>query len=127
MHTHESDDVLLGMFRQLGLDFSKPREINFYFAFATESDAEHASRELAQRKFKSERIKIDPPWWKRLFAKPQWSVSVSQEMSLDESKIKSITTIFQQIATTCNGQYDGWEANVMEDQLDVGQIENLGD
>jgi hypothetical protein len=33
------------------------------------------------------------------------------------SNIKQATTAFQQIATACNGQYDGWEANVMDNQI----------
>lgn len=125
MHTHESDDVLLGMFRQLGLDLAKPREVNFYFVFPDEVHADGAMQILQQKKLNVDKFKIDVPWWKRLFVSPQWSLSVTRQMPLDEAKIKQITTLFQQVAMANGGEYDGWEANVMGDQLDISQLENM--
>ncbi len=125
MHDHSGDDELLATLRQIGVDLTKPREINFYFIFPGEAEADRARQQLSQKKLESESYKIDVPWWKRLFAKPRWVVSVTQEMPLDEARIKNTTTLFQQIATQCNGQYDGWEANVMGDQIDAGQLEGL--
>ncbi len=124
MHSHDADDILLGMFKQLGVDFKKPREINFYFVFPNEADADNAIRALAQKKVAAEKYKIDVPWWKRLFVKPQWTLSVTREMPLDEPKIKAITTAFQQIAAANHGSYDGWEANVMGENLDMSRLNN---
>jgi hypothetical protein len=125
MHDHLGDDVLLGMLGQLGVDAAKPREINFFFILPTESDADKASELLSQRSLAPEKFKVDVPWWKRLFAKPKWLVSVTRHMPLDEAEIKSMTTEFQQIALSCHGHYDGWEANVMGDQIDADQLEKL--
>ncbi|MEZ6094628.1 MAG: ribonuclease E inhibitor RraB [Pirellulaceae bacterium] len=124
MHTHNEDDALLGVFKQLGLDFKKPREINFNFFFPTETAADMAVRLLAEKKVDSDKMKIDPPWWKRFFAKPTWAVIATRKMSLDEGKIKQITTAFQRIASSCGGDYDGWEANVMGDQIDESKLSN---
>ncbi len=122
MHSHDEDDVLLNVLRNFGVDFDRNRELNFYFVFPSESDADRAAGMLAQKQIASEKFRIDPPWWKRLFAKPQWSLSVTREMALDEAKIKQITTTFSNIASRCNGEYDGWEANVMDDNI-AGQEE----
>jgi hypothetical protein len=125
MHDHDGDDELLGMLTQLGVDFKKPREINFYFVFPTEPNADQAKTLLSQKRFNSEKIKLDVPWWKRLFAKPQWMLSVTHTMPLDESQIKNTTTLFTQIANASNGDYDGWEANVMDDQIDADRLQGL--
>ena len=125
MHNHDADDELLGVFGKLGVDLAKPREVNFYFLFATEPEAENARTLLSQSKLDSEKSRIGVPWWKRLFAKPQWMVSVTQTMPLDEAKLKGATSLFQKIATKCNGRYDGWEANVMDDQISADQLEGL--
>jgi len=122
MHTHEEDDALLEVFKQLGVDLQKPRELIFYFLFSTELDTDNASRSLDQKTIASEKFKVDPPWWKRLFAKPRWALSVTRTMPLDESKIKQTTSAFQEVASTHNGQYDGWEANVMDDHIDAAQV-----
>lgn len=122
MHSHEADDVLLGMFERLGVDFERPRELNFYFSFPTESTADNAMRTLAEKNLSVNKLRVDPPWWKRLFVKPEWTVVVRGEMPLDEPKIKRITTTFQRIASANSGEYDGWEANVMDDQIDAAQF-----
>jgi hypothetical protein len=125
MHDHDGDDELLGMFRQLGLDLKKHREINFYFVFPTEPNADQARTLLSQKSFDSEKTKIDIPWWKRLFAKPRWMLTVTRAMPLDETKIKDATTLFRQIANASNGNYDGWEANVMDDHIDADALKGL--
>ena len=125
MHDHAADDELLGVFRKLGVNQTTPRELNFYFVFPAESDADRASSLLSQAKLNADKMPIDLPWWKRLFAKPQWMLAVTQTMPLDEARIKGLTTQFQKIATECNGRYDGWEANVMGDQIDADQLEGL--
>lgn len=125
MHDHNGDDELLATFRHLGVDLAKPREVNFYFILPAEADADNARKLLAQSKFESEKHQMDLPWWKRLFAKPQWVVSLTQQMPLNEAKIKNLTTQFQKIGTTCNGRYDGWEANVMDDHINAEQLEGL--
>lgn len=123
MHTHEGDDMLLGIFKQLEIDFTKPREVNFYFVFPTESDAQNASKDLEKIDFACEQFRYDPPWWKRLFVKPNWTVSTTRQMAIDESEIKRLTTAFTSIATRHNGQYDGWEASVADDNIDASKLD----
>jgi hypothetical protein len=36
----------------------------------------------------------------------------------------TLTTFFQKIAGKHQGEYDGWEANVMGDQLDMSKMES---
>jgi Regulator of ribonuclease activity B len=123
MRTHKADDVLLGTLRQYGVDFQIPRELNFYLVFPAEADADNASAALTQKKISSDKFNLDPPCWKRLFAKTQWSLSTTCEMPLDEAKIKQITTAFQQLALANYGEYDGWKANVADDNLNSAQFE----
>jgi hypothetical protein len=125
MHGHDGDDQLLATFRHLGIDLAKPRELNFYFVFPGEANADQACQLLTQKKLEAEKFPIPLPWWKRLFAKPAWTVSVTRTMPLDEGQIKQITTQFQQIATKCGGDYDGWEANVMGEQIDADRLQGL--
>jgi hypothetical protein len=125
VHDHTGDDELLHTFRQLGIDLAKPRELNFYFIVPTEADADSARSLLSKKQLTSEKLVLDLPWWKRLFAKPEWMVSVTRTMPLDEAQIKKLTTHFQQIARECHGRYDGWEANVMDDQIDPDKLQNL--
>ncbi|MFY8073589.1 MAG: ribonuclease E inhibitor RraB [Pirellula sp.] len=123
MHNHEGDDTLFEIFKQLGIDFSKPREVNFYLVFPTQSDAQAAIEDLSKIEFECELFRYDPPWWKRLFVKPSWSVSTTREMPLDESEIKRLTTAFSSIAMRHQGQYDGWEASVADDNIDASRLE----
>lgn len=125
MHTHESDDELFGMLKQLQIDFQRPREVNFYFVFQNQSNADGAASMLQQKNWSVDRFTIDPPWWKRLFAKSTWWVSVTREMRLNEVEVKAITTEFQKIAEAFGGEYDGWEANVVDDQIDQAQLTRI--
>ena len=119
MHSHQGDEQLFGILNQMGVDMAKPRELNFYFGFPNEAAADSAMKVLTTRKFQSEKSVNQPPFWKRLFVKPDWTVSASREMALDKETVKKITTLFQQIANKYEGNYDGWEANVMGDNLNV--------
>ena len=123
MHDHQSDDMLLSMFQKLGVDPKKSRELNFYFIFASQDDAACAVESIKQRDMVAEISHIKPPFWKRLFVRSKWLVSTTAHMAMDESKLKQLTTVFQKIASDCNGNYDGWEANVMGEQLDVSQLQ----
>lgn len=117
MHDHDGDVELLVTLKQIGVDFRKSRELNFYFLFHSEEQANNARKLLEQKKLEVDIMKLDVPWWKSLFVKPDWSVSVTQTMALDEGKIKNLTTQFQQIAKQCGGEYDGWEADVSGDNI----------
>lgn len=123
MHDHAADDALLQVFKQLGVNLQEPREVIFFLIFANERDADGGVSALAQKKLVGDKYRIDAPWWKRLFAKPRWGVAVTRQMPLDEAKLKSITTHFQEIAKANNGSYDGWEANVSDTQIDASQLQ----
>lgn len=125
MHDHAGDDELLGIFRRLGVDLDKEREVNFFFLFPDEASAERAKKLLADRNYDADLSELVVPFWKRLFAKPKWSVLVQQMIPLDEAKIKGMTTHFQQIAMQCGGNYDGWEASVAGDNINADQLEQL--
>jgi len=119
MHSHQGDDQLFGVLNRMGVDMAKRRELNFYFGFPDEAAADLAMKVLNTRKFQSKKYANQPPLWKRLFVKPDWTVAASREMALDIETVKKITTLFQQIANKYEGNYDGWEANVMGDNLNV--------
>jgi len=123
MHAHEADENLFQTLEQMGVDFDKTREINFYFIFPSEQSASAAQTLLKEKDFDSERLKLDVPWWKRLFVKPNWAVSVTQNMTIDRNRIKNLTTLFEGIAAQCSGRYDGWEANVMDDDIDISKLQ----
>ena len=124
MHNHEGDDTLFEVFKQLEVDFKKPREVNFYFVFPTLECAQGAAEDLVKIEFECELFRYDPPWWKRLFVRPSWSVSTTRQMPLDESEIKRLTTAFSSIASRHQGQYDGWEASVVDDDIDASKLDD---
>ncbi len=125
MHNHDGDRMLFSVFEKLGVSFTKPREINFYFVFSEQDKANAASSILQKRNLAAKVHEIRQPWWKRLFAKSNWSVSITRQMPMDRDVIMKMTTLFQQIATRCGGTYDGWEASVVGDNLDPSNFENL--
>lgn len=122
MHDHHGDEQLFSVFEQIGADLQKVREINFYFYFPSEAHAKQAQSMLAARKVESivnvSRVSL----WKRLFEKPAFSVLATRQMALDKPLMKKITSLFQQIATKCSGRYDGWEACMIGDSLDIGNV-----
>ncbi|MFM9064231.1 MAG: ribonuclease E inhibitor RraB, partial [Pirellula sp.] len=75
MHNHQGDDTLFEVFKQLEVDFEKPREVNFYFVFPTFDSAQGAVEDLAKIEFEGEVFRYDPPGWIRLFARPSWLVA----------------------------------------------------
>jgi hypothetical protein len=126
MHDHDGDDELLSMLRQLSIDLAKPREVNFYFVFSNLQGAENGAEMLRSFQFEPEVYKIPVPWWKKFFAKPQWCITFSKQMVVSESNIKRLTTEFQKIAEASDGSYDGWEVNVMDDNIGEKQLNGLG-
>ena len=122
MHAHEADESLFQTLEQMGVDFNKTREINFYFVFPTELNASSAQSLLKEKDFDSDRFKLGVPWWKRLFVNPNWAVSVTRNMTIDRKRIKDLTTLFEGIAGKCGGKYDGWEANVMDENIDASNL-----
>ena len=122
MHDHDGDKILFSVFEQIGVNFNRPRRINFFFVFPEQSKANAASAILKQRNMNPQISEITQPWWKRWFASSKWSVMVSREMTLDRDVIMKMTTLFQQIATRCNGVYDGWEASVEGENLNLGEL-----
>ena len=125
MHDHDGDDVLLSMLGQLEIDLTKPREVNFYFVFSDLQGAESGAELLKSFQFEPEVYKFPLPWWKRFFAKPQWCITFSKQMVVSESHIKRLTTEFQKIAEASDGSYDGWEVNVMDDNVAVERMNDL--
>ena len=125
MHGHDGDDELLSMMRQLSIDMTKPREVNFYFVFPNQAAALEAKELLQSFKFEPDEYPIPLPWWKKLFAKPQWGVTFTQHMALQESNVKQLTTELQKIAEACGGDYDGWEANVADENIDDGKLQGI--
>lgn len=126
MHDHDGDDQLLQMLRQLSIDLSKPREVNFYFIFPSEPNAAKAAELLCSFKFEPEVYKIPLPWWKRFFAKPDWCITFTKQFEISEANMKRLTSEFQKIAEACNGSYDGWEVNVADDNIGEQQLKDLG-
>lgn len=123
MHDHQGDEQLFSVFEQIGADLQMVREINFYFYFPSEAHAKQAQSMLVARKVESIVNVSKVPLWKRLFEKPAFSVLATRHMALDKPLMKKITSLFQQIATKCSGSYDGWEACMIGDSLNMGNVE----
>lgn len=98
MHDHDGDDVLLSMLRQLEIDLTKLRDVNFYFVCSDLQGAESGAELLKSFQFEPEVYKVPLPWWKKFFAKRQWCITFSKQMVVSESHIKRLTTEFQKIA-----------------------------
>ena|SRR5262249_44700412 len=115
MIDQEGDREVLKLLRGHGSDLSKPHQIVYYFYFKSKSSAQAAAERLEKEGCRIQRISVSPTssWWRCLFGIGEWSCIVEKVMVPNEAAVFKTTDLFNTIAATHGGEYDGWEAGIV--------------
>ena len=95
----ENGDVLRGMVDE-GDDISKPRNIDFYFAFEIEDEAKCFAEQV--------RVTTGLPAEVSTYESDQWQVCVTKYMVPKHHDITELETSLTHIARLYHGDADGW-------------------
>ena len=94
--------------RRLESDLTKAHSIDFYLYFLTKNIASEVARQLSAEGFATEvHLGAD---------EKNWLCLATKRMILDESALNSLGTSFENLAESYQGEFDGWESEVIKDQ-----------
>jgi hypothetical protein len=99
----ELDKLSLRHLEKLGADLALPRHVIHFLYFDDEDDARRAAAEVPGAGWHAT---VEAP----SDSTPQWLVRADANRVVDARTVESYRAWFEQLATTCNGEYDGWEA-----------------
>lgn len=98
----ELDKISLGQLQNAGADLTLPRHLLHFLYFGEEADAIQARDEISRT------------GWDTTVEQPdgssRWLVRAEAMRVVDANTVRSYRAWFEDIAATCNGEYDGWEA-----------------
>jgi hypothetical protein len=115
MIDHEGDRQVLKALADHGSDLTKPHHIVYYFYFPSKKAAIAAATRLKQDGFEIQRVGPAPgPWWKRIFGFGKWSCVAETHLVPTEDTMCRTTDRFNAIASELGGEYDGWEAGIVQ-------------
>jgi len=94
--------------RRLASDLTKAHSMDFYFYFSGEQIASGVARQLSAAGLDT---KVD------LGAdKKSWLCLTTKRMIPDESALNLLGTSFENLAESYQGEFDGWESEVIKDE-----------
>jgi Regulator of ribonuclease activity B len=99
----ERDRLSLTHLEKLGADLAFPRHVLHFVYFDDEVDARRASEEIPKAGWDTTVVPPDESTQK-------WLVRAEATRVVDRQTVSSYRAWFEQIAESCNGEYDGWEA-----------------
>jgi hypothetical protein len=101
----DPDEAVLKSLAEVGSDASKLHLVEFFLYFAREADATSAGAEIAKKGFQVKLAEAaDHSTWRVVAAKTLFpELSALQEIRVD----------FTALASSLNGEYDGWETEVV--------------
>ena len=99
------DGAVLSLLHRIGADVSKPHLTNFYLYFQSRSSAELAGVELTASGFS---VVVD-----KSAEGYQWLCLASKRMAPQARELSSLRNKFSNLAKRLNGEYDGWETEVI--------------
>jgi hypothetical protein len=99
----ERDKLSLKHLQKLGADLTLPRHVLHFVYFEQEADALRAHEEIPKAGWQTT---LQPPD----DTTPHWVVRAEATRVVDSHTVSSYRAWFEQIADSCNGEYDGWEA-----------------
>jgi hypothetical protein len=105
------DAMALDKMRQLRDDLSTERPIHFYLYFPSRKDAECAGEELLKQGFSIE--------CERSATGSKWLCLATKKMLPDLVELDLSRTALEQVASKRNGEFDGWESQVIRN---VGSV-----
>jgi hypothetical protein len=100
------DGKTLAQLAKAGSDLRKPHDIDFFFYFPTQDAAEKAAPKLVALGLST---KID-----RAAKGPDWVIHGNKTMIPSEAELQKLRRMFDEIAATQNGDYDGWGTEVVK-------------
>lgn len=105
LHDVMPDGAVLSLLHRIGADVSKPHLTNFYLYFQSRSSAELAGVELTASGFS---VVVD-----KSAEGYQWLCLASKRMAPQARELSSLRNKFSNLAKRLNGEYDGWETEVI--------------
>lgn len=97
----------------LGGDVRVPRHLIFYLYFSEKSGAKASARALRHHGFS---VGVHEPWEKI----PKWAVIAERrDRALLPVFLHETTLLCERLATRHNGEYDGWEAGITEEEKEA--------
>lgn len=107
MPTHQDlRTEVLAQLRHGGSDTSKPHHFDFYLYLPTEAAAREAGQRLTKRDY---RVEVRPA------AKgPNWLCLAKTALTPDTAPLAEIESLFTQLAQEFQGEFDGWESDVIK-------------
>jgi hypothetical protein len=99
----ELDKISLGELEKAGADLALPRHLLHFMYFGEEADAIRACDEISRTGWDTTLTAADE-------STPRWLVRADATRVVDANTVRSYRAWFEDIAATCNGEYDGWEA-----------------
>ena len=99
----ELDKLSLQHLQKLGADLAQPRHVIHFVYFEQEVDARRASEEIPKAGWQASVLPPDD-------STTQWVVRAEAIRVVDPHTVPSYRAWFEQVAESCNGEYDGWEA-----------------
>lgn len=97
------DRMILGQLRSLGSDLALPRHVVHYSYFPDQARAQAAAAEVSRSGHEAE---ARPP----AAGYPDWCVVAEITAVVDETTVDATRALFEQVAASHEGAYDGWEA-----------------
>jgi hypothetical protein len=92
--------------RRLESDLTKAHSLDFYLYFSSKNIATEAARQLSGEGFATGvRLGAD---------EKNWLCLATKRMIPDESALNSLGTSFENLAESYQGEFDGWESEVMK-------------
>ena len=105
--SHSFRAEVLGQLRRMGSDVSKPHSFDFYLYVPTELAARQAAEKVRQSKFAAE---VLPGASGR-----DWLCRATVTIVPEVAPLDDIGGFFEQIAAALDGDFDGWESDVVKD------------
>ena len=107
LRTIDQDIQVLAQLMTHGSDLTKPHSVDFFLYLPTEEAAQKAANQIQLLDFETE---VAPP--------PEgystWGCKATKSMVPELATIKEIGANFTRIASSLNGQYDGWGTPIVK-------------
>src|SRR6185436_19394944 len=97
---------VLAQLRREGSDTSKPHRFNFYLYLPTEAAARQAGQRLAKSDYLVE--------IRQAATDTNWLCLAKRTLTPDTAPLAGIGTLFRKLAEEFQGDFDGWESDVIK-------------
>lgn len=117
MVAHEEDTDLIGYLEDLGIDPSRPRELNVCLVFRDRPAAEATSLDLQALGFATRLEEVPAPVLLRWIVRSEWTVTGTMQSSTDIYAMAMHRRSLEKVARDNGGTYDGWYVDVDDDKI----------